>query len=133
MKRELINPTNEELCDLMCGKPENDGEEEMAKAKVDNVNHPQHYADSCSIECIESMIIAFGAEAVFNFCICNAYKYLWRHKNKNGMEDINKALWYINKAEDIFDTYADNPQIHFDYVGKEDIILLRDLCCVKIV
>lgn len=133
MKRELINPTDEELCDLMCGKPEDDGEEEMAKVKVDNVNHPQHYADSCSIECIESMIIAFGAEAVYDFCICNAYKYLWRHKNKNGMEDINKAIWYVNKAEWIFDTYANNPQVHFEYDGKEDVVMLRDLCEQKIV
>ena len=102
-------------------------------AKIDNVNHPQHYADSCSIECIESMIIAFGAEAVYDFCICNAYKYLWRHKNKNGMEDINKAIWYVNKAEWIFDTYANNPQVHFEYEGKEDIVMLRDLCEQKIV
>jgi hypothetical protein len=104
----------------------------MEKAKIDNIN-PSHYKDSCSIECIESMIIAFGAEAVYDFCICNAYKYLWRHKNKNGMEDINKAIWYVNKAEWIFDTYANNPQVHFEYDGKEDIVMLRDLCEKKIV
>ena len=36
-------------------------------------------------------------EAVLDFCICNAFKYLFRWKNKNGVEDITKANWYLNK------------------------------------
>lgn len=68
----------------------------------DNVNHPKHYADTCSIECIESMVIAFGDEAVINFCMCNAYKYLWRYKNKNGTEDLEKAKWYVDKAKSLY-------------------------------
>jgi hypothetical protein len=39
----------------------------------------------------------FGTEAVQNFCVCNAFKYLYRHRRKNGKEDIEKARWYINK------------------------------------
>ena len=66
--------------------------------KKDNVNHPRHYEKSCSIECIEAMEIAFGAEAVISFCKLNAFKYLWRFKNKNGTEDLEKALWYCNYA-----------------------------------
>lgn len=38
-----------------------------------------------------------GVEAVKNFCICNAFKYLWRHDKKNGVEDVKKAAWYLNK------------------------------------
>lgn len=38
-----------------------------------------------------------GGEAVKAFCICNAMKYLYRHKKKNGVEDIRKAVWYLNK------------------------------------
>lgn len=71
----------------------------MENNKIDNVNHPKHYADTCSIECIEAMQIAFGTEAVKNFCKCNAFKYLWRFKNKNGEEDLNKADWYIKRVE----------------------------------
>ena len=74
---------------------------EKAMKEIDNVNHPKHYADSCSVECIDAMIMAYGKCVVHNFCICNAFKYLWRHKNKNGMEDLNKAEWYINKAEEL--------------------------------
>lgn len=62
----------------------------------DNVNNPKHYAGSTSLECIECMRIAMGATAVHNFCLCNAFKYLWRYKNKNGKEDVSKAKWYLD-------------------------------------
>lgn len=32
-----------------------------------------------------------------NFCQCNAFKYLYRAKRKNGLEDMKKAIWYLNK------------------------------------
>lgn len=63
---------------------------------ADNVNHPNHYEKSCSLECIEVMYLVFGKKAVFNFCLCNSFKYMWRYKNKNGEEDLNKAEWYLN-------------------------------------
>lgn len=67
----------------------------------DNVNHPSHYESSCSIECIDAMEIAFGMDEVYAFCKLNAFKYIWRHKNKNGWEDLEKALWYINKGKEM--------------------------------
>ena len=64
----------------------------------DNVNHPKHYTKHPSgIECIDAMLSAYGIEAVKNFCICNSFKYLWRFQHKNGIEDLNKLVWYINK------------------------------------
>lgn len=62
----------------------------------DNVNHPTHY-ETGKFECIEVMLETQGIEAVQDFCICNAFKYLYRHKNKNANEDIKKAIWYLNK------------------------------------
>lgn len=70
----------------------------------DNVNHPKHYADTTSIECIEAMTVAFGRGAVVDFCKCNAFKYVWRYKNKNGKEDLEKAQWYCNKAVELYGT-----------------------------
>lgn len=64
--------------------------------KRDNVNRPAHYT-SGGIECIDAMQAAFGAEAVKDFCLCNAFKYLWRHRKKNGVEDLKKARWYLNR------------------------------------
>lgn len=67
----------------------------------DPVNHPAHYADSCSLECLQVMEVTFGRQAVISFCMCNAFKYMWRYKNKNGLEDLKKAEWYLNKAESL--------------------------------
>lgn len=66
------------------------------KSVNDNVNHPSHY-ETGSYECIDVMLETQGKEAVKNFCLCNAFKYIYRHNNKNGLEDIKKAKWYIDK------------------------------------
>lgn len=64
---------------------------------TNNIN-PDHYKKECSLECIESMELIFGEKAVLDFCICNAWKYIWRWKNKNGKEDLSKAHWYVDGA-----------------------------------
>ena len=63
----------------------------------DQVDHPSHYTHG-SVECIDAMVETQGVHAVQHFCICNAFKYLWRWRGKNGVEDIKKAAWYLNKA-----------------------------------
>ena len=63
----------------------------------DPVNHPSHY-ETGKFECIEVMKEIFGIEAVQNFCLLNAFKYLYRCEHKaNKDEDIKKANWYLNK------------------------------------
>ena len=62
----------------------------------DNVNHPIHY-NTGNIECIDAMLSAYGKEVVLNFCLGNIFKYIWRFKSKNGIEDLNKAKWYLDK------------------------------------
>ena len=58
------------------------------------VNHPSHY--SGSIEAIDAIAAATaGLTGVEAFDTGNALKYLWRWKRKNGVEDLNKAIWYI--------------------------------------
>jgi hypothetical protein len=64
----------------------------------DNVNHPSHYQSTNGLEVIDA-IEAFtedlvGMEAV---CTANALKYICRWKKKNGVEDLKKAVWYLNK------------------------------------
>jgi len=66
----------------------------------DNVDHPKHY-NSGKYECIEVMRDVFGDDKVLTFCKLNAFKYLWRTDNKNGLEDIKKAKWYIEEYIDI--------------------------------
>lgn len=62
----------------------------------DMINHPKHY-ELDKIECIDAMEMTQGRGAVMSFCLCNAFKYLWRHDRKNGLEDLKKAKWYLDK------------------------------------
>lgn len=62
------------------------------------IDHPSHYSGA-KYECIEVMRDVFGEETTKNFCLLNAFKYLWRcgKKHESPDEDINKAIWYLNK------------------------------------
>ena len=64
----------------------------------DAVEHPEHYTYG-KYECIDVMTEVFGADEVADFCICNAFKYLFRcqHKHETPIEDVKKAVWYLNK------------------------------------
>ena len=62
----------------------------------DNVNSPNHYQGKVEcIDCIESATA--GLNGIEAFCTGNAIKYLYRWKRKNGIEDLKKAKWYIDK------------------------------------
>ena len=63
---------------------------------TDNVNHPAHYA-SGDIECIEALEASSTPEEFQGYCKCNAQKYLWRWRDKGGIEDLRKAQWYLTK------------------------------------
>lgn len=65
------------------------------------VSHPSHYTQG-SIECIDAMVAAFGEEAVATWCKLNAFKYLWRERHKNGIQDMDKARWYLTKYMEFF-------------------------------
>lgn len=66
----------------------------------DQVNNPSHYQSmvpDLNIDAISCMRAAFGDDEVASFCICNALKYIFRHRSKNGKQDIEKAIWYLRK------------------------------------
>ena len=64
--------------------------------EFDKVRNPRHYCDG-KFECIDVMVETQGKQAVMYYCVCNAFKYLYRATRKNGKEDVRKALWYLNK------------------------------------
>jgi len=68
----------------------------MRQSDVDMVNSPPHYT-SGDIECIDAIRAALGPEGFKAFCRGNAIKYNWRSSLKNGVEDIAKARWYMDK------------------------------------
>lgn len=66
----------------------------------DSVNHPAHYTQG-GIECIDALKAATaGLEGIQAVCAANAIKYIWRFKDKNGTEDLDKAIWYINRLKE---------------------------------
>ena len=83
----------------------------------DIVNHPDHYISDSGIETID-VIEAFtkDLDPFQAYCTGNIIKYVCRWKNKNGVEDLKKARWYINKliGEEI------NP-LFVDYLDSDDI------------
>ena len=58
---------------------------------TEKVNHPIHYNHHPSgveaIDIIEHMIFNLG----------NAFKYIFRFNLKGGLEDIDKAIWYLER------------------------------------
>lgn len=93
------------------------------KPAPDNVNHPTHYTE-CSLECIDVMLAVFGRKAVTDFCILNAFKYMWRYEHKNGLEDLQKAERYLAMAT-TFQTGDTEHEIRIIYMQEELEILMR--------
>ena len=85
--KELCPTACENAEDICCGKESN----------IDMVNHPVHYTQGCieCIDCIKSATV--GKVGIEAFCVGNAIKYLFRYEEKNGIEDVKKARWYIDR------------------------------------
>ena len=69
--------------------------DKIKKIEEDNVNHPNHYKQN-GIETID-YIESLGKNILEGFCVGNVIKYISRYKRKNGLEDIKKAGWYLEK------------------------------------
>ena len=62
----------------------------------DVVNKPEHYQGR--VECIEAIEAATaGLEGIEAVCTANVLKYAWRWKKKNGVQDLRKARWYLDR------------------------------------
>ena len=72
-------------------------EVKMDGGSTDMVNHPSHYTQG-GIECIDALKAAtVGKRGIEGVCVANVIKYLWRYEKKNGIEDIRKAKFYIER------------------------------------
>lgn len=65
------------------------------------VSHPSHYQSKSGLEVID-VIEAFteGLEGIEAADTANAIKYICRWKAKNGAQDLEKAIWYIQHLID---------------------------------
>lgn len=67
--------------------------------EVDMINSPNHY-NQFSREVINTMKGMSSDEEFKGFLKLNAVKYLSRYQSKNGAEDLDKAIWYIEKLKE---------------------------------
>ena len=70
-----------------------------AYGDVDMVNSPPHY-NQAGIECLDA-ICAATSEGYEFYLQGNILKYLWRYRYKNGVEDLKKAQFYLNKLIEV--------------------------------
>ena len=92
--------TYHDICCLGCGQIYRDTLLEKSPREavqtLEMVNHPAHYQSETGMEVIDVMeAFTFdlkGAEAI---ATSNVIKYICRWKNKNGVQDLNKAMWYL--------------------------------------
>ena len=63
--------------------------------KPDMVNHPSHYTQG-GIECIKAIEASMPPDGFQDYCKGNILKYIWRWRDKAGLEDLKKARVYLN-------------------------------------
>lgn len=70
--------------------------------QTDNVNHPNHY-NSYSREVIDTLQGSMTPDEFKGYLKGNILKYITRYQFKNGVEDLKKAKWYIEKLTEVVD------------------------------
>lgn len=79
------------------------------------VSHPPHYQSESGLEVID-VIEAFtsdlkGIEATDTG---NIIKYICRWKDKNGLQDLNKAMWYLQHLIDHIEKQIEKEIVNHD-------------------
>ena len=96
--KTIIRDGNGNVLDIQMKEPGESFNSCRARNRLDMVNHPSHYKAKNGMEVID-VIEAFtanlsGYEATHTG---NVIKYICRWKEKNGLEDLKKAQWYLNR------------------------------------
>ena len=73
-----------------------DYDPDKPEPEPDMVNSPAHYGKG-TIECIEYIEDFLTTEEYIGYLRGNIAKYLHRFRYKNGIEDLRKAEWYLNR------------------------------------
>lgn len=95
----------------------------------DPVNHPNHYQTKSGLETIQ-VIEAFtdGLEGIEAVCTANVIKYICRWKKKNGLQDLKKAQWYLNKLiKHVEESVDEAKQVKTEAVKINREVTLRKL------
>ena len=71
--------------------------EEGKPATKEQVSHPTHYQGSCA-ESWDLSVLEWGPEYAIAAWIVQAQQYYDRYKQKNGVQDLKKALAFLDHA-----------------------------------
>ena len=63
---------------------------------TDLVSHPAHYT-SGEIQCIDAIKASMSKLEYEGFLKGNLIKYTWRYRKKGGLQDLQKANWYLDR------------------------------------
>ena len=96
--KTIIRDGNGNVLDIQMKEPGESFNSCRARNRFDMVNHPSHYKAKNGMEVID-VIEAFtanlkGYEAIYTGKVI---KYICRWKEKNGLEDLRKAEWSLNR------------------------------------
>ena len=80
---------------IACGQMHVKNGDRLLPSKKDNIN-PPHYK-SGEIECIDAIKSSMTKDEFQGALKANILKYIWRFPEKNGIEDLFKAKWYLNR------------------------------------
>lgn len=58
--------------------------------------NPNHY-NKGGVECIDALKSSMTREAFLGHLKATIIAYLWRYEDKNGLEDVKKAQWYLDR------------------------------------
>jgi hypothetical protein len=80
----------------------------------DAVNHPTHYTKHGEVECIAAIRASMSREEFCGYLKGNTMKYLWRYRDKGGMEDLKKAGVYHHWLVEAYVDFCQQKGIKFD-------------------
>ena len=92
----------------------------MAKDTVNTPTDPNHYKQH-GIETWDALERDLSAEAYRGFLVGNVRKYLDRYPYKNGVEDLDKAINYLQHLRAYEDKQAHVDDFHTDKITTETI------------
>lgn len=80
------------------------------------VSHPPHYQSETGLEVIDVIeAFTFNLKGIEAICTGNVLKYICRWPQKNGLQDLKKAMWYLQRLID-----------HVETLEEENKSMLKD-------
>ena len=76
---------------------------------MDMVNHPPHY-NQAGIEALDAILAATNEGSEY-YLQGNILKYVWRYRYKNGSEDLEKAVFDLEKMIKVVKKLEENDNV----------------------